>query len=164
MEPIILDVFTSAKDSPRRKKVFSQGDSIQWNVIHTVDEGDFIGRQYRTYWYIKHWSLAALTWEEPDCEVLFHPLVMVKDDFTYTSEVRHDWWWSTGIASSTDISVPYDGRRETLLRIGGRDPDLMMYLPGFWEFTAYVRMTEGDTGSPFDVLGHWHYLIKPGQS
>ena len=156
MEPVILDIFTTPKDSSQRKKVFSPGESIQWNVIHTARDGDFLGRQARVYWYIQHWALTSATWEDPKCDALFRSVVVVKHDFTYSSDVQHSWWWSTSIAPfSADISIPYDGRKQTLLKVGGRDVDLMMYLPGFWKFSAYVRMTDPETGSPFDTMGDW---------
>ena len=36
IRPLILGVYTSAKGSRQKKRVFRPGDSIQWNVFHIL--------------------------------------------------------------------------------------------------------------------------------
>lgn len=156
MEPTILDIYTSSSTSPQKKKVFSPGESIQWNVIHAIRDPADIGRPYRVYWrmeYFRHNYANA-----GDFEVLFRPHVVVRGNLTYRWEATHNWWWFNTIPEiPADLRLPSD-EIEALEALRDGRP-LQMFWPGFWKLTVHLMMSETDTGRPFATMSDWYYAI-----
>ena len=161
MEPVVLDIFTSSTTRPEPKKVFSPGESLQWNIVHTVRDGSFLGRPYKMTLTMEYWANIYGQVEGPHFDAVFKPVVVFSSDFTYVWEYTHIFWWYDRIpVFPLEPTLIYTDRRDTAGRLA-RGDEGMVFGPGIWKFTTYIRMTETSIGRPFGLKSDWHYLIVP---
>ena len=161
MEPVVLDIYTSSTIRADRKKVFSPGESIQWNAVHTVRDGSFLGRAYKMLWVVEYWANIYAQVEGPHFDAVFQPVIVASGEFTYRWETTVNTWWYDRIpAVAAEPPLHYTDRRDTLGRLA-RGEENLLFGPGMWKLTVHIRMTEASTGRPFGTKGDWHYMILP---
>jgi hypothetical protein len=158
MPPAILEIFTTSTESPARKTVFAPGESLQWNIIHTTTPDPAIGESFRVHYILeRHQNIYAFA-DDGYFDVIFPVQRIATGDFTYRWRVQANWWWVTSIPRVGPLTLGPTTRRTLLPQLTNAEFDLM-FIPGFWRFTAVVEMLEVASGRSFDVLGDWHYRI-----
>lgn len=180
LKPIILDVFTSAKNSKRKKTVFRVGQSIQWNIVHTnlrtfqrllhPDLPSIVGQPIRIRYFVQHYGLISII-STLTIDVVFRHHEFWKIDTGYHAPFQKDWVWIDSIPH-VDIPVLEGGNvgfgdlpdsRERMFReisqLWDSEPDSVFLPSGFWKFQAFVEMTGPDTDRLFGVSKEVHFRI-----
>lgn len=180
MKPMILDVYTSAKNSKEKKTVFRVGQSIQWNVVHTnlrtfqrvgrPNLPSIVGQPIRIRYFIQHYGrilfISIIT-----IDVVIRHHEFWKINTSYRAEFQKDWVWIDPIPH-VDLPVLEGGdvgfgdlpdSRERIFREIGQiwdsEPDSVFLPSGFWKFQAFVEMTGPDSDRLFGVSKEVHFRI-----
>jgi hypothetical protein len=163
VKPAIVDIYTSPKSDPPTEKrgVFRPGtDSLQWNVVMTVAPDLPTGGSYRLRFILQPMEIARF-YRNDYLEVIWRPQRIAVRDLSYLWQT---WWVAWGTPPEvipsvpTNTSMPKWPRSKLIHHLADLGDDEMLYVPGFWKFTAIIE----DTGSDrhFDAMDGWYYRIE----
>jgi hypothetical protein len=157
--PTIIDLFTAGA-SGSRQTVFSRGDPLQFNVVHTLSEDLPLRVRYRATWIIERYEQALAFEEVEDFELLFEVRRMFSFDSSYRFRTMRTFFDFT-LPAAAPPPFPVRGSRQDVLRFLTDDMNLALAVAGLWKVTVNVELTETHTGRPFSVLSDWHYRVLP---
>lgn len=166
MQPLVLDIYTSSKESPSvRKNMFYPGESLQFNAIHTTVDGFPEGEQYRIYWNLEFYD-NAWTFEEHDVaggdfEVIHRPLINTWATFNYHFPVTHNWWWFDSIPTLPEDPPLLSGTKgEVLESIVDGSAGQQIFYHGLWTMKVFIRLLLDDLEIQLSCKGEWCYGIS----
>ncbi|MCP4363901.1 MAG: hypothetical protein GY800_01165 [Planctomycetes bacterium] len=160
MEPTIIDIFTSPAESTQRKKLFGVGESIQWNIVHTISPDSQSGAPFKAFWILRRHKKAGFLSDDIAFDTIFTPSVVRYHDSAYNPSGMNRTRWTYD--SIFEPTVEFDNlTREQSINKILYDRSVSVFIPGVWEFTAVVELTGSEVTDEgrFDVLGGWHYRI-----
>lgn len=156
-EPTVIDLFTSSA-TDTRTMVFSPGERIRFNVVHTLSNDLPLDTPYRATWIIERYDQAIGYEDNHGFDVLFSLRRMFSFDGWYQWRTVHTWFNFT-LPRTPPTAVPIGGSRADILRFLESDITFALGNRGLWKTTVCVELTEAVTGHPFDVMDGWHYRV-----
>ncbi len=153
-EPVILEVFTSAAGSRTPKKVFFPGDTLRFNIAHTmIPDHEVV--TFEADFRIRRLSPVKSADEAEDFDIVYHPMVIL-DRYAY------DHTWLSHVTSLTKIhplAPPADLRGTRTELVDYLVSQSMWAVHGYWEFTGIIQFPDV-IGRPFSLMSHWYYSIE----
>lgn len=166
-EPILIDVFTLS-ESGQRANIFSQGERIEFFLIHSLSEDGAIGTPYKATFILDHYlntevvvdaaHAHGLVFRPDEYPMLFNIRRLFTYDGTYASRNRGTYFRRYIPEEQVFEGPRYDTVAQVISYLS-EDLNFALSQPGLWRLKGMVELTEASTGRPFSVFGDWHYKI-----
>ena len=153
-EPVILEVFTSAARSRTPKKVFFPGDTLRFNIAHTMIPGHEVVT-FEADFRIRRLKPVKSADDRGDFDIVFHPMIILGRyayDHTWPSHVTY-------LTKTHPLYPPEDVRGSRTEVVEFVVSQSMWAVHGYWEFTGIIQFPDV-TGRPFSLMSQWYYSIE----
>ncbi|MCP4363902.1 MAG: hypothetical protein GY800_01170 [Planctomycetes bacterium] len=174
MAPTILEIFTSPSGSDSRKTVFAPGESIQWNIVHTLAPDFQRGTPFRVFWILRRYGEGGINVSSHSnalsVDLIFRMEVTDYYNSKYRWSAHYTKWWYDSIPEIglviDRVLPPTTTRQDFIDEILDRravPTTTLIFSAGLWELTGVVELPGADITDEtrFDVLGGWLYRILP---